>query len=72
MKIMLTIIFCSAIYQQCQTPYAIPESYDSWYDCMLAGYDEAKMKTKKVGKETVNKDGIYIKFICTPDNRPET
>ncbi len=39
---------------------------------MIAGYEEAKRKTEEVGKEIVNKDGIYIRFICTPDNRTKT
>ncbi len=72
MKIMLAMIFCSYVYQECQAPYIMPGSHSSWHDCMIAGYEEAKRKTEEVGKKRVNRDGIYIKFICTPDNRPET
>ena len=50
----------------------MPESYDNFYNCMVAGYEEAKRKTLKVGKAQVNKDLIYIKFYCTPDTRPQT
>ena len=39
---------------------------------MIAGYEEAKKKTIEVGKDLVNKDGIYIKFYCVNDTRPET
>ena len=72
MKVMLVMIFCTALYKQCQTPYPMPGSYDNFYNCMIAGYEEAKKKTIEVGKEQVNKDYIYIKFYCTPDTRPQT
>ena len=72
MKVMLAMIFCSYVYQECQAPYIMPGSHSSWHDCMIAGYEEAKRKTEEVGKEIVNKDGIYIRFICTPDNRTKT
>ena len=64
------MVFCSSVYQQCQPAYTMTESYNNWYECMVAGYDEAKRKTIQVGKEQVNKDGIYIKFYCTLDKRP--
>ena len=72
MKIMLAMIFCSYVYQECQAPYIMPGSHSSWHDCMIAGYEEAKNKTLDIGREQVNKDLIYIKFYCTPDNRLET
>ena len=72
MKIMLAMIFCTALHQQCQNPHTMPESYDNFYNCMVAGYEEAKRKTLEVGRAQVNKDLIYIKFYCTPDTRPQT
>ena len=42
MKLMLVMIFCTALHQQCQNPYPMSESYDNFYNCMVAGYDEAK------------------------------
>ena len=72
MKFMLAMIFCTAVYQQCQEPHAMPGSYDNWYNCMLAGYKEASIKMREVGKDYANKDGIYIKFFCVEDKRPQT
>ena len=69
MKFMLAMIFCTAVYQQCQEPHAMPGSYDNWYNCMLAGYKEASIKMREVGKDYANKDGIYIKFFCVEDKR---
>ena len=65
------MIFCTALYEQCQKLDPMSESYNNFYSCMVAGYEEAKRKTLEVGKEQVNKDYIYIKFYCTPDTRPE-
>ena len=72
MKFMLAMIFCTALHQQCQKPYIMSESYDNFYNCMIAGYEEAKKKTLEVGAVQVNKELIYIKFYCAPDTRPET
>jgi hypothetical protein len=72
MKFMLAMIFCTAVYQQCQEPHAMPGSYDNWYNCMLAGYKEASIKMREVGKDYANKDGIYIKFFCVEDKRTQT
>ena len=69
---MLVMIFCTATHQICQDPYPMLKSYDNFYNCMIAGYEEAKNKTLNVGREQVNKDLIYIKFYCTPDKRQQT
>jgi hypothetical protein len=68
-KVILTMIFCTAVYEQCQAPFVMPAVYDNFYECMIAGYEEAQRKTIAVGTERVNKDGIYIKFYCVNDNR---
>ena len=72
MKLMLSMLFCSAVYQQCMTPHVMPDTYTNWYECMMAGYDEGKRKMIDVGKIQANRDGTYIKFYCTPDKRPTT
>jgi hypothetical protein len=33
---------------------------------MMAGYEEASIKMKEMGRQDVNKHQIYIKFTCTP------
>ena len=63
MKIVLVMIFCSAMYDSCQGPVSVSQ-HNSWYDCMNAGYQEALDKTKQIGRQTVNKELIYIKFTC--------
>ena len=63
MKIVLVMIFCSAMQDMCQDPVSVSQ-HNSWYDCMNTGYQEALDKTKELGKQTVNKELIYIKFTC--------
>ena len=63
MKFVLVMIFCSAMHDMCQDPVSI-SNHNSWYDCMNAGYQEAFDKTKELGKQTVNKELIYIRFTC--------
>tara|TARA_Y100001938_G_scaffold112258_1_gene153728 strand:+ start:139 stop:249 length:111 start_codon:yes stop_codon:yes gene_type:complete len=33
----------------------------------MFGYEESMNKLKEVGREDVNKYGMFIKFYCTPD-----
>ena len=66
MKIFLSLILCSYVGDACMEPYVWPESYNSTFDCMIAGYEEALNKMKEIGREEVNKYQMYIKFTCTP------
>ena len=63
MKIVLVMIVCSAMHDMCQDPVPI-SNHNSWYDCMNTGYQKALDKTKELGRQTVNKELIYIKFTC--------
>ena len=64
MKVLLTMIMCSALNSVCLDPY--PLSYhDSYYDCLNSGYEEALKKQKEIGKEETKKHEVYIKFTCT-------
>ena len=47
-------------------PYPWPQTFDTTYDCMIFGYEESLKKMKEIGREDVNKYGMYIKFYCTP------
>ena len=58
MKIFLSLILCSYVGDVCMEPYVWPESYNSTFDCMIAGYEEALNKMKEIGREEVNKNFI--------------
>ena len=67
MKIILSLIICSQIQGVCMAPYEWPERFDTSYDCMTFGYEESLNKMKEIGREEANKHGIYIRFLCTPE-----
>ena len=67
MKIILSLIICSQIQGVCMAPYEWPEKFNTSYDCMTFGYEESLVKMKEIGREEVNKHGIYIRFLCTPE-----
>ena len=64
MKIILTLFLCSFTSGQCLPPYEFPKNFDNYYDCLNTGYEEALKKSKDIGKHNVNKDGLYIRFMC--------
>ena len=66
MKIVLALIICSQVAGTCMPPYQWPDRFNTQYDCLLFGYEESIKKMKEIGKEEINKYGMYIKFTCTP------
>jgi len=66
MKILLTLIMCSSMQNICMDPYPWPEKFYDTYDCMQFGYEESHKKLEHIGREEVNKHGIFVRFTCTP------
>ena len=66
MKILLSLVICSYVQGVCMPPYTWPEQFNTMYDCLTFGYEESLKKMKEIGREDVNKHGMYIKFYCTP------
>ena len=66
MKFVLSLIICSQAHTTCMPPYPWPETFDTTYDCMTFGYQESLAKMEEIGREDVNKHGVYIRFLCTP------
>ena len=64
------MIICTSVYNTCLEPFPMPEKYNSHYECMLAGYNEAIDKAKEIGREDINKYGTIIKFFCMPQKEP--
>ena len=65
MKLVLAMIVCSALYQECLKPHPMPGSYSNHYDCMMAGYEEAIKKQKEIGRKDSNEYQTLIKFMCS-------
>ena len=66
MKFFLFILICTGMSGECMPPIEMQQSFETKYDCLIAGYDISKEMMIDIGKEEVNKNGIYIKFVCTP------
>ena len=68
MKILLSLIICSSVAQECMPPFEWPQTFKTQYDCLHFGYQESMKKMKEIGREEANKYGVYIRFVCTPEN----
>jgi|TARA_R100000426_G_scaffold12196_2_gene12221 putative hemolysin len=64
MKILLTLVICSFATGDCIAPHTVNKSFKDMHDCLMNGYQMAQEKTKEIGREEVNKHGIYVKFYC--------
>ena len=45
-------------------PHQMPITYNSYYDCLQAGYKEAIKKQTEIGKVDTNEHKIFIRFTC--------
>ena len=58
---------CSALSNTCLPPYRYPDLFDDGYSCMIAGNYKSIEKLEEIGNEEVNKNKIFIKFLCTEE-----
>ena len=65
MKIILTMIVCSAMYNSCLEPTERPTRYVAWADCMRAGYQDSLEIMRQLGDAQLNHYQTYIKFVCS-------
>ena len=70
MKVALFMILCSSVAGNCLEPIKI-NSYNTFYDCMGAGYLESYNKNKQIGPDDVNQYKMYIKYICANEEAEE-
>tara|TARA_R100000458_G_C8054086_1_gene99944 strand:- start:43 stop:204 length:162 start_codon:yes stop_codon:yes gene_type:complete len=47
-------------------PFDWQDAFRTKYDCLTFGYQESLKKMEEIGREEVEKYGMYIKFYCTP------
>ena len=66
MKFILALVICSQVQQTCLPPYQWPATFDSQYDCLMFGYQESMNKMEQIGREEINKQNMFIRFTCTP------
>ena len=68
MKILMSLIICSSVAGECMPPFQWPEAFNTKYDCLHFGYEESQRKLEEIGREDINKYGMYIKFTCKADD----
>ena len=66
MKFLLTFIFCSGVAGKCLPPMEYPEKYTDLYSCLHAGYEDSIVQLESIGEVQVNKEQVFIKFLCSP------
>ena len=62
--IILSLIICSALYDECKPPYDKNMTFNNWADCMRAGTHDTLTLYNIMGDDYINTNRIYIKFRC--------
>ena len=72
MKILLTLILCSGLSQECIEPYEWPVLFDNNYECIQEGAKQSYLKILGIGDEVVNETYAYVMYDCSLDTRLNT
>jgi len=72
MNFVLNLILCSGVANSCLPPYKYPDLFVDGYSCMIAGNQESILKLEEIGYVEVNRNKLYIKFICMEENAKGT
>ena len=67
MNFVLNLILCSAVSNSCLPPYRYPDMFVDGYSCRIAGNYESIAKLEDIGYEDVNKNKLFIKFVCNEE-----
>jgi len=59
------MIVCSAIGGKCLEPMQRIDRYNTWADCMRAGYQDSLVIMRQLGDAQLNSYQTYIKFVCS-------
>ena len=59
------MIVCSALGGKCLEPMQRMNRYDTWADCMRAGYKDSLEIMQQLGDAQLNSYQTYIKFVCS-------
>ena len=58
------MLVCSFVSGTCTPPLVINEKFDNMYDCLIRGSEESISMTMEVGREEINKKGLFTRFAC--------
>ena len=71
MKFVIIMQICSALTSTCQEVYKPSIQFGTFYDCGISGYSIAGSTIKKMDRELVEKDKLYVRFGCIEQNLEE-
>jgi len=71
MKFVIIMQICSALSGTCQEAYKPAIQFGTFYDCGIGGYSIAGSTIKKIDRELVEKDKLYVRFGCIEQNLEE-
>ena len=64
MKIVLSLIICSALAGECQPPFSHKALFEDWSSCMHQGYNDSLSLLSVMGDDYINQNKMFIKFAC--------
>ena len=64
MKIVLSLIICSALAGECKPPFNHKDLFEDWSSCMYQGYNDSLQLLGVMGNDYINTNKIFIKFAC--------
>ena len=64
MKIVLSLIICSALAGECKPPFNHKDLFEDWSSCMYQGYNDSLQLLGVMGDDYINQNKIFIKFAC--------
>ena len=64
MKIVLSLIICSALAAECKPPFNHKNLFEDWANCMYQGYNDSLQLLDVMGDDYINENLIFIKFAC--------
>ena len=68
MKYLLIMWVCSAVNGSCmQPPIQDHQSFNTHYECITSGYLKGLKMVQTIGKETIEKNRLFIAFNCRPE-----
>ena len=72
MKIVLSIIICSAIAGECKPSFQHKDLFKDWSSCMYQGYNDSLSLLGVMGDDYINQNKIFIKFACNEIDEKRT
>ena len=64
MKIVLSLIICSALAGECKPPFNHKNLFEDWSSCMHQGYNDSLSLLSIMGDDYINQNKMFIKFAC--------